>query len=420
MYRYRRLPEAFERAREQGYRGALYPWQSGSNGREETQKLHLNPKSGRWLPDETHLQYHINAAVPFNVWHYYQSTGDMDFLNAYGAEIIFATALFWSDIARFNPKRDRYEIHGVVGPDEYHTRYPDIDKPGLNNNAYTNVMAVWVIERALKLMEILDDTCCHELSEKMGLTENDKRRMEEISRRMYIPFHEGDIISQFEGYAELEELDWDHYRGKYGEAIRLDRILEAEGDSPNRYKASKQADVLMLFYLFSYEELRALFNKLDYAFDSSIIPHNIDYYYQRTSHGSTLSQVIHAWVYARSHRDRSWQSFKTALMSDFKDIQGGTTHEGIHLGAMAGTLDLLQRCYSGLDIRDDVLWLNPQLPGDIKSLSFHVRYRSHWIKLYITCEKIYLQFCKGWANPVHVGVRGRKYFLETDSKKNFH
>jgi len=419
LYRYRRLPEAIAEARQEGFRGALYPWQSGSNGREETQKLHLNPKSGRWLPDVTHLQYHINVAVPFNVWHYYQSTGDTDFLNAYGAEIIFATALFWSDITRFNPKRNRYEIHGVVGPDEYHTHYPGIEKPGLNNNAYTNVMAVWVIERALKLLDILDDTCCEELSEKTGFDEEDTKRWEEISRKMYVPFHDGSIISQFEGYEELEELDWDHYRSKHGESMRLDRILEAEGDSPNRYKASKQADVLMLFYLFSYEELHALFDKLGYDFEPEILPENINYYYARTSHGSTLSQVIHAWVYARSHRERSWSSFKKALMSDYKDIQGGTTHEGIHLGAMAGTLDLLQRCYSGLDIRDDVMWLNPQLPDDIKSMTFHVRYRSHWIKLEITHEKIKLRFCKGWANPVYIAVKGRKYFLETDADKEF-
>ncbi len=419
MYRFRRLPEACESAKKAGYRGALFPWQSGSNGREETQKIHLNPKSGRWLPDVSHLQYHINVAIPYNVWHYYQSTGDTDFLNAYGAEIIFATALFWSDIAQFNPRRNRYEILGVMGPDEYHTHYPGIDKPGLNNNAYTNVMAVWVIERALKLFGLLDDTCCKELAEKMGITGEDKKRWEEISRKIYIPFHEGEIISQFEGYEELKEFDWKHYHSKYGEAMRLDRILESEGDSPNNYKASKQADVLMLFYLFSYEELHALFDKLGYTFKPDMIPKNIDYYYRRTSHGSTLSQVIHAWVYARSHRKRSWKSFKTALMSDFKDIQGGTTHEGIHLGAMAGTLDLLQRCYSGLEIRDDVLWLNPKLPDDIKSLSFHVRYRSHWIKLDIDHKKIKVGFCKGWANPVYIAVGGRNYCFERDDQKEF-
>ena len=45
-YRYRRLPEARQAARAAGYSGAMYPWQSGSDGREETQRLHLNPQIG--------------------------------------------------------------------------------------------------------------------------------------------------------------------------------------------------------------------------------------------------------------------------------------------------------------------------------------------------------------------------------------
>ncbi len=419
LYRYRRLPKAFELAEEIGCRGALFPWQSGSNGREETQKLHLNPKSGRWLPDVSHLQYHINVAVAFNVWHYYQSTADADFLSAYGAEIFLATALFWTDLCIYNPKRNRYEIHGVMGPDEYHTHYPNMDEPGLNNNAYTNLMVVWVVGKALRILDILDENCCLELEQKIGLRKQDKEKWEQMTYKMFIPFHNGNIISQFEGYEDLKELDWKHYRQKYGEAIRLDRILESENDSPNHYKASKQADVLMLFYLFSCEELQELFDKLGYDFNPSMIPVNIDYYYKRTSHGSTLSQVIHAWVYSRSHRDRSYESFKTALMSDFRDTQGGTTHEGIHLGAMAGTVDIIQRCYSGLEIRDDVLWLNPGLPGDIRSASFHVRYRGHWIKLDIDHTTIRITFCRGRAEPVYIGVGGKKYLFKTDDKKEF-
>ncbi len=418
MYRYRRIKEARYAAKEKGFRGAMFPWQSGSNGREETQKMHLNPQSGNWLPDVSHLQYHINVAIPFNVWHYYQSTGDMDFLLSHGAEIILSSALFWSCIAHFNPKRNKYEIHNVMGPDEYHTHYPDAREPGLNNNAYTNVMAVWVIERALDLLNLLDADCCHDLEEMTGFNEDDIQRWKEITRNMFIPM-QGNLIMQFEGYDQLKELNWDHYHEKYGQNLRLDRILEAEGDSCNYYKASKQADVLMLFYLFSRDELTMLFNKCGYHFDGDTIIDNIDYYRKRVAHGSTLSQVIHSWVYARSRRDESWNRFRKALMSDYADVQGGTTHEGIHLGAMAGTLDIIQRCYSGLEIRDDILWFNPHLPSDVSSITFHVRYRGHWIKLHIDHEKISIIFDKGWANPVTIGVKGQKYRFETNDKKEF-
>ncbi|MDR4987934.1 MAG: glycosyl hydrolase family 65 protein [Bacteroidales bacterium] len=419
LYRYRRLPEAYALAASYGFRGALFPWQSGSNGREETQKIHLNPESGRWLPDVSHLQYHINAAVAYNVWHYYQSSGDMDFLHTYGAEIIMATALFWSDLVHFNPQKGRYEIHGVMGPDEYHTHYPDAENPGLNNNAYTNVMAVWVLRKALELYELLDRSCCDRIAANIGINDDDLDTWKEITEKMFVPFHDSGIISQFEGYEKLKELDWDYYREKYGEAIRLDRILESKGDSPNYYKASKQADVLMLYYLFSCEELTTLFSGMGYEFDPESIPRTIEYYHQRTAHGSTLSQVIHAWVYARSHRDLSWKSFKKALVADYKDVQGGTTHEGIHLGAMAGTLDLLQRCYSGMEIRDHVLWLNPRLPDDIGEMSFRVRFRNHWIKLTINREKLKLDVDKGWAENFYVGVRGKTYSIKTGDHKEF-
>jgi Glycosyl hydrolase family 65 central catalytic domain len=87
-----------------------------------------------------------------------------------------------------------------------------------------------------------------------------------MSRRMFVPFHGHGIITQFEGYDELEELDWDAYRAKYGNIQRLDRILRAEGDDPNRYQITKQADTVMLFYLFSDDELREIFVRLGYDY----------------------------------------------------------------------------------------------------------------------------------------------------------
>ena len=128
---------------------------------------------------------------------------------------------------------------------------------------------------------------------------------------MYVPFHDG-VISQFEGYGELAELDWDRYRRQYGNIQRLDRILEAENDDVNRYKASKQADALMLLYLMSATELRELLDRLGYRFIPDQVPKMVDYYLARTSHGSTLSGVVHTWVLARANRDRAMEFFQQA------------------------------------------------------------------------------------------------------------
>lgn len=102
MYRYRRLNEARRNARECGYAGAMYPWQSGSDGREESQEVHLNPKSGRWIPDNSHLQRHVNAAIAYNIYQYYQVSGDKEFLSFYGAEVLLEIARFWASIATYN------------------------------------------------------------------------------------------------------------------------------------------------------------------------------------------------------------------------------------------------------------------------------------------------------------------------------
>jgi alpha,alpha-trehalase len=229
--------------------------------------------------------------------------------------------------------------------------------------------------------------------------------MEEVSCRLFIPFHDDGIISQFEGYEKLAELDWDSLAAKYDNLQRLDRILEAEGDSPNNYKVSKQADVVMLFYLFSREEIEQLFDRLGYRFDPEMIFKNIRYYMQRTSHGSTLSWITHAWVLARADRKRSWQLALQALDADFADVQGGTTPEGIHLGAMAGTVDLMQRCYTGTELRSGALILNPRLPEELTCLSATIRYRQQTLDLHITQHSFSITSRPATAAPIVIAYR---------------
>jgi alpha,alpha-trehalase len=205
----------------------MYPWQSGSNGREESQRLHLNPRSGRWVPDHTLRQRHINAAIAYNIWQYHQATDDHEFLYSYGAEMLLEIARFWASIATYGSEIDRYGIKGVMGPDEYHTAYPGIgpeEECGLDNNAYTNVMAAWVLSRACDVLELLPKTHCRELCERIGLKAEEIERWQEISRKLRVPFHGDGLISQFDGYDQLIEFNWDAYREKYGDIQRLDRI----------------------------------------------------------------------------------------------------------------------------------------------------------------------------------------------------
>ena len=404
LYRHRRLDQARRNAADAGYEGAMYPWQSASNGREATQTLHLNPTSGRWLPDASHLQRHVNAAVALSVWQYYQATGDLEFLRFYGAEMIFEIARFWSRIATYSHGLDRFEIKGVMGPDGY----PDRDEPGLDNNAYTNIMAVWCLCRAFDVIEVLPPVAVREVMERLALTHEELDHWGAVSTKMRVCFHDG-VISQFEGFEKLEELDWDHYRRTYGDIHRLDRVLEAEGDTTNRYKLAKQPDVMMLFYVLSASELTDLLVRLGYPYDDGLIVRSIDYYTPRTAHGSTLSRVVHAWITARHDPEQSWKFFLEALRSDFDDVQGGTTGEGIHLGAMGGTIDLLQRGYSGLETREDVLRINPVIPAELGRLAFDLRYRGHRVELDLTPSTARVRVDVAEGAPITVECRRRTY-----------
>src|SRR5215212_2001854 len=405
MYRYRRLDEARAVAREGGYGGAMYPWQSGSDGKEETQTVHLNPRSGRWDRDLSHNQRHVNAAIFYNIWHYYQTTEDYEFLLGYGAEMMLEIARFWASIVRFNPDRGRYEIHGVMGPDEFHEKYPDSEEEGLRNNAYTNVMVAWLSEIALEVLDLLPERHREALRARIGLTDEEVELWEDMRHKMFVPFHGDGLISQFEGYEDLEELDWDHYREKYVNIQRLDRLLRAEGDDPDRYKLTKQADTVLLFFLFSEEELERLFERLGYDYTPEMVRKNTDYYDHRTSHGSTLSFIAHAGILAGLDPESSWTRYMVALESDVGDVQGGTTKEGIHMGVMAGTLDLIQRGYLGTDIRDGVLHFDPKPVEKLEGVSFPMRFRGTPLEVKLEEDRLTVAVETGGFNRlVKVGV----------------
>jgi trehalose/maltose hydrolase-like predicted phosphorylase len=261
-----------------------------------------------------------------------------------------------------------------MGPDEFHEKYPGSDEEGLRNNAYTNVMVAWICETAQQVLDLLPERRRRSLCAKIGLSEDEVQTWKDMSHKMFVPFHGDSIISQFDGYEELEELDWEAYRTKYGNIQRLDRILRAEGDTPDRYKLSKQADTLMLFFLFPEEELRRIFERLGYEYAPDMAQKNISYYEPRTTHGSTLSFVVHAAILADLDPESSWEMFMTALKSDVGDVQGGTTQEGIHMGVMAGTLDLIQRGYVGAEIQNGTLYFSPKPNDRLDGLSFPVRF----------------------------------------------
>lgn len=147
----------------------------------------LNPKSGRWLPDHTHLQSHVNAAIAYNVWQYFKTTGDLEFLSTCGAEMILEIARFLAGTPPFNQKLERCETRKVMGPDEYHDGYPESQKPGLKNNEYTVIMAVYTLRTAFKALEALLPKRREDLQEALGLQQAELHRWQDIMQKMRGP-----------------------------------------------------------------------------------------------------------------------------------------------------------------------------------------------------------------------------------------
>ena len=384
-YRCRRLPAARRLAKESDYKGAMFPWQSGSSGREETQTIHLNPLSGQWGPDYSHRQRHISFAIAYNVWNYFKRTGDLDFLKTCGAELFLSIAHFCGSLAKYSAKDERFHIDGVMGPDEFHEKYPWSNKPGLKDNAYSNFMVVWILDRAKNIFSILPRSQRKALIKKLGITSKDIKRWDDIRRKMNIVINNEGIISQFEGYFKLKELNWQHYREKYKNIQRLDRILKAEGKDPDEYKISKQADALMIFYLFSLRQIKTVFNQLGYKFNKKMLKDNYEYYIKRTSHGSTLSKVAHCFVaHKLGKRQGAWDLFQDVLESDFYDTQGGTTPEGIHMGVMGGSVEIVLGSFAGLRIGRGVIHIEPDLPDGWKELNLKFCFKGNWADLTVT------------------------------------
>ncbi|WP_051261585.1 beta-phosphoglucomutase family hydrolase [Desulfovibrio inopinatus] len=414
LYRYRRLDAAREYAHENGYKGAMYPWQTADTGGEETQELHYNPEADTWGPDLSRRQRHVSIAVFYNVWRYARDTGDRRFVLDYGAEMMIEIARFWASIAQYDEADGKYHIQGVMGPDEFHEKLPGSEEPGLKDNAYTNIMVVWLLNKAKELVQSLGVSSKRALKERIDFDISEVQAWKTIAECMNVIITDNDIISQFEGYMDLQDLDWEYYKKRYYSIHRMDRILKAQGDSPDKYKVAKQADVLMTYYVLDPATVAEILGTLGYEIDDPVhlLRKNYEYYVKRTSHGSTLSKVVHAVIcnYTKDPQT-AWQWFMEAMQSDIYDTQGGTTVEGIHTGVMAGTCDVVLRYFAGVELGGKNPVITPHLPLHWKKLRLRFVHKKIWFDLTITQETITIKVNKQGRDTVQVNVFDDKYFF---------
>ncbi|GAG73073.1 unnamed protein product, partial [marine sediment metagenome] len=206
--------------------------------------------------------------------------------------------------------------------------YPDSDKAGLKDNSYTNIMVAWLFRKAIEISNILNKYSKNYVVKKINLKAMEIKKWEDIGKKINLVISEDGMISQFDGYIDLKELDWKKYLSKSKKINRMDRLLKAEGILPDEFKISKQADALMIFYNLGLDGVVDIIDGLGYYKGNDILKVNFDYYIKRTLHDSTLSLIVHSYLaHLIGYEKLGWKLYMKALNSDYKDIQDGTTGE---------------------------------------------------------------------------------------------
>lgn len=374
-YRYHTLNGARRKAKDSGYKGAMFAWESAGTGDEVTP---------RWVPpadDSEELvriwcgdrELHINTDVAYAVWQYWQATGDDAWMRDYGAELVLDTAVYWGSRVEWNPKQEHYEIREVIGTDEYHEH--------VSNNTFTNRMVQWHLEKALFVLEWLHNQYPEQgttLEGKLQVTLERQARWRDIISNIWIPYDpETGIIEQCEGFFKLEDINLADYEPR---TRSMQAILGIEGAS--KRQVLKQPDVLMLLYLL--RETPGIFS------DLRTLQANWDYYAPRTdiTYGSSLGPAIHAALASYLNQpEEAYERFMQAALVDLEDTRRNAK-EGIHAASAGGVWQALVFGFAGIRINDTYPQAKPHLPKGWTRLKFKLQWRGEWYEFDLRSEEV--------------------------------
>ena len=370
-YRIETLPGALEKAREYGYRGAFYAWESQEGGREGCTDFNVVDVFTH-RPVRTYFrdrQIHISADIAYALRRFYEITGDRSLLEEGGAELLLQCARFYLSRATGHLDRDTVDFADVIGPDEYHER--------VTNNAFTNHMARCCMEGALQLEEIFSDRRCwfNKLLEKLDYAE-DWRLLRQTLDRIRAPKRRDGVIEQFDGYFSLEDCSLETVRSRLCDPREY---WGGDHGVAGPTQIIKQADVIALTALFPGD------------FTDAEVAANWDYYEPRTEHGSSLSACMYALTACRIGKlDRAWELFrKTAsidLIGGGKQWAGEIYIGGTHPAANGGAWMIAALGFAGLQVRNGRLTLQPRLPEQISRLRFPVEAGGERLLVTVTHE----------------------------------
>jgi kojibiose phosphorylase len=394
LYRYYRLNAARKNARERGYNGVLFPWESASGGDDVTPRYARDIDGSVIKIDTIDFEHHVSADVAYAVFNYYRATQDTEFMTHHGAEIIFETARFWSSRATFDKKKKKYEIRDVIGPDEFHVH--------VNNDVYTNIMAAWNMGYAADLYDEIkekDIEAFGRLRHKLRISDDEAADWRHISGHIYVPNTKRDgIIEQFEGYFKKKDIVVRNYDNNF--------MPEAPSHFSysdfNKTKFIKQPDTLLVFQL------------LPERFSDNEKKKSLRYYMKYTLHQSSLSHSSHAIVSSRlGNILRAYVLFLFSSQVDLKNLHNNTDG-GMHMANAGGTWQAAVFGFAGVSFDKDGIAVNPSLPSHWKGIDFNLFWKKCFLKFSLENYKAnitYYPINSGLEN-ITLRVFGDRYTLE--------
>jgi kojibiose phosphorylase len=362
-YRHHTLPAARRNARARGWRGAAFAWESADTGEDVTPAYYFTARGERKDTRTGEEEHHLNADIGFAVWQYWQATGDERYLLEEGAELLVELARFWASRA----ERDadgRWHVRGVIGPDEYHE--------GVDDNAYTNQLAAWLLDRAAELIAWLAERHRDRfaaLAAALGLDDAEPAGWRAVADGLVDGVDpQTGLIEQHRGFHRLQPVDLAAFEPR---STTMDVLLG--WDALERLKLIKQADVVLLLVL------------LGDRYPRAVQEANFRYYEPLTVHDSSLSPPVHALLAARlGDLETAVRYLTEASTLDLDFEQGVTAAGGIHIATLGGIWQALVLGFAGMTVAGGEPRWTPRVPASWGSLRFRVRWRGRLLEVTAT------------------------------------
>ena len=369
LYRYRHLEKAKENADKLDLKGALYPMVT-MNGEECHNEWEI-----------TFEEIHRNAAIAYAIYNYVKNTGDKDYLAQYGFEVIVEIARFWADRVTYNPRKEKYMILGVTGPNEYENN--------VNNNWYTNRMAAWTMEYALEVREFLQQKSperLEELGEGLNLSSREMEKWQDIIDKMYYPYIEDlSVFKQQDGYMNKKLQSTEDIKEEdlpLNQNWSWDRIL--------RSCYIKQADVMQGLYFQSDK------------YDKETKKRNFDFYEPMTVHESSLSPSVYSIIASEiGYQDKAYQLYLRTARLDLENYNNDT-EDGLHVTSMAGTWMSIVHGFAGMRLKNNKLNFSPFIPESWEDYSFKINFRDRILNINISRQGINVKLEQGQKLEVKI------------------